>query len=177
VSQEAAPAAQVSSEIPKTKSWLWADASLQGWSFGAIEPEIYLPEQEAGLGLRAPGEPATPDVYLVSPILRISGSFYDRILVDLDAQKAGQRNDLRIFFSTTDHGFSGDYTIAPFNGSPLIDGERRVLVYDIDQSTAAGADWAGGIIQRVRFDLPQGASSEYVIRSMRICNSAAADCQ
>lgn len=162
-----------STAIPEAKSWEWAEGDLDGWTFGALEPAVQYLVEASGIRVTAPSTPTEPDVYIVSPLLKIDGSTYNRVLVDLEALKAGTKNDLRLFYSTAQHGLTADYVVHPTNGAALADGERRRLVYDV--SNVSG-DWATSTVQRIRFDFPQGAAAEYYVHEIRICNAADQDC-
>ena len=164
-------------EIPPVISWDWTAGTLDGWTFGLLQPEVVHVVEAAGIRIQAPAEPAEPDVYLVSPLLKFEGKLYNRVLVDLEAVTTATKNDLRLFYSTAEHGLTGDYIVSAQNGSPLSAGERRTLVYDFVSGTAVGDDWMSSIVQRIRFDLPQGAGSEYVLHGIRVCSSFDAGCR
>lgn len=164
-------------EVPAAISWNWTEGSLEGWTFGQLQPEVVHSVGVAGISIQAPAEPAEPDVYIVSPLIKFDGSKYDRVLVDLEAGKAATKNDLRIFYSTSSHGLTGEFVISAKNGSPLADGERRVLVYEVAGGTVTGDDWKASEVQRLRFDLPQGALSEFTVHGVLVCNSASPDCK
>lgn len=161
--------------IPETISWVWTDSDRQGWGFGSATPKIFTPPS-GGFGLRSPSEPEFPDVLIRSQPLSIEGRDYDRVLIDLECFIPAAVNDLTIYYSTPNHGELTDFRALPSESSPLLAGERRLLVYDMSILAAGNDDWTNSSIQKLRFDLPQGADSEYVIYSIRICNSASPDC-
>lgn len=175
--ESAAPAPAAVAREPETTqtSWAFSGGDLQGWVVNIPEAVVAWPET-GGLSLTAPAEPAAPDLVIRSPIIAIAGSDYSSLTVDLEAVVPAADLDLALYYSTTVHGEGYEYRGAPSDGAPLSAGERRVLVYDMSNPPAGGTDWVDSTIQQIRFDLPQGANSNYIVHSIKLCPTEAADC-
>jgi len=156
-------------------SWKWAGGDLQGWTVNLPDAVISWPAT-GGLSLAAPAAPAGPDLFIQSPLMSVAGKDYSRIAVDLEAVTPASDLDLAIYYSTTAHGESFDYRGGPLDGTPFAAGERRVLIYDMLNQAAGAPDWMESTVTQLRFDLPQGANSNYVVHSIKLCPTEAADC-
>jgi hypothetical protein len=156
-------------------SWEWSGGDLQGWTVNLPNAVISWPGT-GGLSLTAPAEPANPDLFIRSPLLSVAGKDYSRISVDLEAVVPATDLDLAIYYATTEHGESFDYRGGPLDGTPFAAGERRVLIYDMLNQAAGAPDWSASTVTQLRFDLPQGANSNYIVHSIKLCPADAADC-
>ena len=156
-------------------SWAWSGGDLQGWTVNLPDAVISWPET-GGLSLAAPAAPEAPDLFIRSPQLSVAGKDYSRIAVDLEAVVPATDLDLAIYYATTAHGEGFEYRGGPLDGTPLAAGERRVLVYDMLNQAAGAPDWMESSITQIRFDLPQGANSNYIVHSIKLCPTEAADC-
>jgi hypothetical protein len=176
-SPEVAEPATVTETVTVTTqtSWTWSGGDMQGWATNLADAVITWPET-GGMSITAPAEPASPDLVIRSPQLSIAGKNYPYVLVDLEAVVPGTDLDLQIYYTTTNHGESFDYRAAPSDIAPLAAGERRVLVYDMPRQVAGAPDWMESTVTQIRFDLPQGANSNYVVHSIKLCSTEAADC-
>lgn len=173
------PQDSVSDSLPPTTKtsfgWGWPQKDLNGWAFGIETPVVFWPDT-GGFGIKAPSDSAYPDIFIRSPALNLAGKEYITILVDIECVVPGERNDLAIYYMTANHGETADFRLYPSDPLPLAAGSRRTLVYDTARPSAGGRDWLDSTIERMRFDLPQGADSEYIIHSLRICHSADSEC-
>jgi hypothetical protein len=156
-------------------SWEWSGGDLQGWTVNLPDAVISWPGT-GGLSLTAPAEPASPDLFIRSPLLSVAGKDYSRIAVDLEAVVSATDLDLAIYYATTEHGESFDYRGGPLDGTPFAAGERRVLIYDMLNQAAGAPDCMESTVTQLRFDLPQGANSNYIVHSIKLCPTEAADC-
>ena len=156
-------------------SWTWSGGDLQGWTVNLPNAVISWPGT-GGLSLAAPAEPASPDLFIRSPLLSVAGKDYSRIAVDLEAVVPATDLDLAIYYATTEHGESFDYRGGPLDGTPFAAGERGVLIYDMLNQAAGAPDWTESTVTQIRFDLPQGANSNYIVHSIKLCPAEAADC-
>lgn len=167
----------VDAAYPAALVWSWETGSIGEWRMGGSSiPEVYWPEN-GGLGVRAPLEPEAPDLHVRSPALTIQGSDYDRVMVDLECIKPAGMNDLAIFYVTPNHPESPDFRNRPVNNAPMSAGERVVFSYDMSGLLVGGTDWVDSEIQQIRFDFPQGAGSDYVLHSIRLCSSKDPTCK
>ena len=89
--------------------------------------------------------------------------------------KSGRVAEQRLH-STKDHGESYEYRGGPLDRAPLEAGERRVLIYDMVNQAAGAPDWMENVVTQLRFDLPQGSNSSYIVHSIRLCPAQLADC-
>jgi hypothetical protein len=156
-------------------SWEWRGGDLQGWTVNLPDAVISWPET-GGLSIAAPAAPETPDLFIRSPQLSLAGRDFARIAVDLEAVVPATDLDLAIYYTTTSHGESFDFRGGPLDVTPLVAGERRVLVYDMLNQAAGAPDWSESTVMQIRFDLPQGANSNYIVHAIRLCPTEAADC-
>lgn len=146
--------------------WAWDGAAISGWGVNLATASY---PAGGGIQLTAPASPAAPDVYIRSPIISVAGSRYYKVVVDMTCVSgAGGTNDLGLFWQTSGHGESGSYRDTPRNSAAFTNGERRLLVYDLEAPTTGGTDWITNTITRIRFDLPQNASSVYIVHSVKI---------
>jgi hypothetical protein len=176
-SPEVAEPATVTETVTVTTqtSWTWSGGDMQGWATNLADAVITWPET-GGMSITAPAEPASPDLVIRSPQLSIAGQDYPKVLVDLEAVVPGVDLDLQIYYATTEHGESFDYRGGPLDGTPFAAGERRVLIYDMLNQAAGAPDWSASTVTQIRFDLPQGANSNYIVHSIKLCPAEAADC-
>jgi hypothetical protein len=168
---------EIESATPKPLVWTWEAASIGEWRMGGSSiPEIHWPES-GGLGVRAPLEPETPDLHVRSPTVSIRGADYDRIFVDLECVVPAKLNDLSIFYVTSSHAETAEFRARPINNVMMSAGERVVFSYDMTSLLAGGTDWVDSDIQQIRFDFPQGAGSDFVLHSIRLCSSRDPSCK
>lgn len=161
--------------MPPTLHWDFQESAPLEWAFGGVKPELYWPES-GGMGVRSPLEPAHPDVVLRSQQLDIPGKDYPILKIDLECIVSAELNDLTVYYSTASHNEAQEFRALPENHEALVPGERRVLTYDLTRLRMGGTDWIDSVIQRVRFDFPQGAGSQYVLHSIRLCAASEIDC-
>lgn len=157
--------------------WTWEAGTIGEWRMGGSSiPEIYWPES-GGIGVKAPLEPESPDLHVRSPTLSIKGADYDRILVDLECIVPAKVNDLSIFYVTSGHAETADFRARPINNALMSAGDRVVFSYDMTKLLAGGTDWVDSEIQQIRFDFPQGAGSDFILHSIRLCSSKDPGCR
>lgn len=155
--------------------WDWRAGDLQGWTVNPASAAVSWPSG-GGLGLASPAQAADPDLFIRSPKLSVAGEDFSRIRVDLEAIIPAPDLDLAMYYSTKDHGESFEYRGGPLDGAPLEAGERRVLIYDMFNQAAGAPDWMESVVTQLRFDLPQGSNSSYIVHSIRLCPAQLADC-
>lgn len=148
--------------------WTWTEAAGTRWTFGSAQPVTYWPDG-GGIGIRTPQDATDLDVFLRSPKMEIAGSAYTKVVVDLECISPGEQDDLTIYYITDTHSESPNFRVTPLDSASLKAGERRKLVYDLNRLARGDRDWIESTIQRIRFDLPQGAGAEYVLHSVQIC--------
>lgn len=167
-----APPPVPSSEVAVTgpMQWSWKNQDLEGWVPGGDPAEVYWPEG-GGVGVVAPSTPESPDIVLRSPPLSFPGATYTRIRVDLETIVPGVQPDLSIYYTTSRHGEAFEYRGAPLDGSLPEPGEPRVLIYDMTALASGGTDWVDSTINNIRFDFPQGADSNHILRAFQICTA------
>lgn len=156
-------------------NWDWRTGDLQGWTVNPPGAVVSWPAA-GGLGITMPAETADPDLFIRSPRLSVAGKDFSRIRVDLEAIVPAADLDLAIYYATTRHDESFDFRGGPLDGAPLAQGERRVLMYDMINQAAGAPDWIESTITQIRFDLPQGANSSYIVHSIHLCPTEMADC-
>jgi hypothetical protein len=168
-------AAATKPESATLTSLRWSGEDLKGWTVNLADAIVDWPET-GGISITAPAEPAAPNLFLRSPLISIAGKEYTRVVVDLEAVSPATETDLALYYVTDSHGEDFDYRGGPLDGAPLAAGERRKLTYDMTRPAAGGADWIDSTISQLRFDLPQGANSNYIIHSVQVCPADTADC-
>lgn len=123
-----------------------------------------------GAGLMVTG--VKPGGILRSPSgLNVDGRNRSYVLVRLTRLRNGGRWDGSLYYSTAAHGEAVAYHAKPiFGGDPAIN-QTVVLVYDMSQLQAGGADWLQSRIQQVRIDLDGDPGGAFIIRQFAIAQS------
>lgn len=142
---------------------LWTfDGSTEGF---VLAGGSVLPATPTGLAVRN----VDFDPILRSPKgLELDGSRYSLALVRLTRHRPGAAWDGAIFYSTANHGESGDYRSKPVEGAAPGVNETVVLVYDMARPKKGGDDWVNSIIDSLRFDTDDQAGGAFTIHQIAV---------
>lgn len=169
VAEQSEPSPAAPEQVtPKSMVWNWTNQDSEGWQLHAPTGTVYWPDG-GGMGLLAASDDEFPDVAIRSPVMSINGADFPKIVVELETVVPGVQPDLHVFYQTPEHGESIDFRAAALDASLPLPNEPRVLVYDMTALAAGDDDWTKSTITSVRFDLPQGANSNHIVRELRIC--------
>ncbi|WP_332773699.1 hypothetical protein [Phenylobacterium sp.] len=159
---EAAGAFEVGGK-PLKAGRLWTfDGSTEGF---VLAGGSVLPATPMGLAVRN----VDFDPILRSPKgLELDGNRYSLVLVRLTRHRPGAAWDGAIFYSTVNHGESGDFRSKPVEGAAPGVNETVVLVYDMAHPKKGGEDWINSVIDSLRIDTDDQAGGTFTIHQIAV---------
>lgn len=165
-------------DLPRL-AWDWRAHNPEGWTFSRTNHEVTWPAG-GGIGIRTPVGVDEPDVHLRSAPLSFAGADYPKVVVDLECTEncilEPERIELMLYYTTANHGETINFSGLPSDVTPLAQGERRKLIYDMANQARGGPDWIQSGITQIRFDLPRGPNAAYIVRSLKVCHKSELDC-
>jgi len=159
---EAAGAFEIGGKALKAGRLWTFDGSTEGF---VLAGGSVLPAAPTGLAVRN----ADFDPMLRSPKgLELDGNRYSLVLVRLTRHRPGAAWDGAIFYSTANHGESGDFRSKPVEGAAPGVNETVVLVYDMAHPKKGGDDWIDSIIDSLRIDTDDQAGGTFTIHQVAV---------